>query len=52
MRYAYPFDTEPQPEGGFTDRRLSFVVRPDRAQAELLDRLGPHMPERLRMPFA
>ena len=32
--------------------RLRCVVRPDRAQAVLLDRLGLRMPERLRMPSA
>jgi transposase len=31
------------------DLRLRCVVRPDRAQAALLDRLGLHLPERLRM---
>jgi transposase len=34
------------------DLRLRCVVRPDRAQAALLDRLGLHLPERLRMRFA
>jgi transposase len=32
--------------------RLRCVVRPDRAQAALLDRLGLRLPERLRMRFA
>jgi transposase len=32
--------------------RLRCVVRPDRAQAMLLDRLGLRLPERLRMPLA
>jgi transposase len=39
-----------------TDRRrelqLRCVVRPDRAQATLLERLGLRLPERLRMPLA
>jgi hypothetical protein len=30
--------------------RLRCVVRPDRARAMLLDRLGLHLPERLRAP--
>jgi len=30
--------------------RLRCVVRPDRAQAVLLERLGLRLPERLRMP--
>ena len=34
------------------DLRLRCVVRPDRAQAAQLDRLGLHLPERLRMRFA
>ncbi len=34
------------------DLRLRCVVRPDRAQAALLDRLGLRLPERLRMRFA
>jgi hypothetical protein len=34
------------------DLRLRCVVRPDRAQAALLDRLGLRLPERLRMHFA
>jgi transposase len=33
------------------DLRLRCVVRPDRAQATLLDRLGLRLPERLRMHF-
>lgn len=36
-----------------TDRRtirLRCVVRPDKAQAILLDRMGLHLPERLRLP--
>jgi transposase len=32
--------------------RLRCVVRPDRAQATLLDRLGLRLPERLRLPLA
>jgi transposase len=32
--------------------RLRCVVRPDRAQAALLDRLGLRLPERLRIPIA
>ena len=32
--------------------RLRCVVRPDRAQAVLLERLGLRLPERLRMPGA
>ena len=32
--------------------RLRCVVRPDRAQAVLLERLGLRLPERLRMPRA
>jgi transposase len=32
--------------------RLRCVVRPDRAQAILLDRLGLRLPERLRLPLA
>jgi len=31
--------------------RLRCVVRPDRAQAILLQRLGLQLPERLRMPL-
>lgn len=31
--------------------RLRCVVRPDRAQAALLDRLGLRLPERLRTPL-
>jgi hypothetical protein len=34
------------------DLRLRCVVRPDRAQAALLDRLGLRLPERLRMHLA
>ena len=34
------------------DLRLRCVVRPDRAQAALLDRLGLRLPERLRIPSA
>jgi len=30
--------------------RIRCVVRPDRAQAALLDRLGLRLPERLRLP--
>ena len=32
--------------------RLRCVVRPDHAQAALLDRIGLHLPERLRVRFA
>jgi hypothetical protein len=32
--------------------RIRCVVRPDRAQAALLDRLGLRLPERLRLPSA
>jgi transposase len=42
-----PTATTPQRE-----LRLRCVVRPDHAQAALLDRLGLHLPERLRMQFA
>jgi transposase len=31
--------------------RIRCIVRPDRAQALLLDRLGLHLPERLRVPL-
>ena len=34
-----------------SDLRLRCVVRPDRAQATLLDRLGLRLPERLRIPI-
>jgi transposase len=34
------------------DLRIRCVVRPDKAQAALLDRLGLHLPERLRIPPA
>ena len=30
--------------------RIRCVVRPDKVQAQLLDRLGLHLPERLRLP--
>ena len=40
-----PTATVPQRE-----LRLRCVVRPDRAQAALLQRLGLRLPERLRMP--
>ena len=33
------------------DLRVRCVVRPDRAQAALLDRLGLRLPERLRIPL-
>src|SRR5258708_38880261 len=39
-----PTDTVPR-----RDLRLRCVVRPDKAQAALLDRLGRRIPERLRM---
>ncbi len=42
-----PTATAPQRE-----LRLRCVVRPDRAQAALLDRLGLRLPERLRMYIA
>jgi hypothetical protein len=42
-----PTATAPQ-----RDLRLRCVVRPDRAQATLLERLGLRLPERLRMRFA
>jgi len=42
-----PTATAPQ-----RDLRLRCVVRPDRAQAALLDRLGLRLPERLRMRLA
>jgi transposase len=42
-----PTATVPQRE-----LRLRCVVRPDRAQATLLERLGLRLPERLRMQFA
>jgi transposase len=42
-----PTATVPQRE-----LRLRCVVRPDRAQAALLQRLGLRLPERLRMPIA
>jgi hypothetical protein len=32
--------------------RIRCVVRPDQAQAALLDRLGLHLPERIRIPIA
>ena len=32
--------------------RIRCVVRPDRAQAALLDRLGLRLPERLRAPLS
>jgi len=41
-----PIATVPQ-----RDLRMRCVVRPDRAQASLLDRLGLRLPERLRMHF-
>jgi hypothetical protein len=40
-----PLATEPP-----RDLRLRCVVRPDKAQAVLLDRLGLRLPERLRLP--
>jgi transposase len=42
-----PTATEPQRE-----IRIRCVVRPDRAQAALLDRLGLQLPQRLRAPQA
>jgi len=41
-----PTATAPQ-----RDLRLRCVVRPDRSQAALLDRLGLYLPERLRIPI-
>jgi hypothetical protein len=40
-----PLARDPQRE-----LRIRCVVRPDRAQAALLDRLGLRLPERLRTP--
>jgi transposase len=39
----------PTAEAPYRELRLRCVVRPDRAQAALLDRLGLRLPERLRM---
>ena len=41
----------PTAEAPYRELRLRCVVRPDRAQAALLDRLGLRLPERLRMDF-
>ena len=41
----------PVAESSDRELRLRCVVRPDRAQAALLDRLGLHLPERLRLPL-
>ena len=40
----------PTADDAARELRLRCVVRPDRAQAALLDRLGLRLPERLRMP--
>ena len=40
----------PTAEPTSRDLRIRCVVRPDRAQAELLARLGLRLPERLRIP--
>ena len=40
----------PLADGSRRELRLRCVVRPDRAQAMLLDRLGLRLPERLRVP--
>jgi hypothetical protein len=42
----------PLAENPERDIRIRCVVRPDRAQAALLDRLGLRLPERLRAPAA
>lgn len=42
----------PRADEPAVDVRLRCVVRPDKAQAALLDRLGLVLPERLRMPSA
>jgi hypothetical protein len=40
----------PLADGSRRELRLRCVVRPDKAQAMLLDRLGLRLPERLRVP--
>jgi len=40
----------PTAEDPRRELRIRCVVRPDKAQAQLLDRLGLHLPERLRLP--
>jgi len=40
----------PLADGSARELRLRCVVRPDRSQAILIDRLGLHLPERLRAP--
>lgn len=42
----------PTAESPRRELRLRCVVRPDRSQAALLDRLGLRLPERLRIPLA
>ena len=40
----------PLADGSGREMRIRCIVRPDRAQAALLDRLGLELPERLRIP--
>ena len=40
----------PLADGSGRELRIRCVVRPDRAQALLLDRLGLQLPQRLRIP--
>jgi transposase len=40
----------PTAEASSRDIRIRCVIRPEKAQAELLDRLGLRLPERLRLP--
>jgi transposase len=40
----------PTAEDPRRELRIRCVVRPDKTQAQLLDRLGLHLPERLRLP--
>lgn len=42
----------PLADGSSRELRLRCVVRPDKAQAALIDRLGLRLPERLRLPPA
>jgi hypothetical protein len=42
----------PTAQAPYRELRLRCVVRPDRAQATLLERLGLRLPERLRLPPA
>jgi transposase len=42
----------PLADGSGREMRIRCIVRPDRAQAALLDRLGLELPERLRIPQA